>query len=291
MKNILLIAAASAALITSPVEAQTSTSARDRISQILGNLLGIGNNADSSLQGQWTANRRPLGTQRAEFEARVNSEVSAGRMTTADGSRLKADYYALVQLEAQYGANGSFTAAERSDLTTRYNALLQVLADGRYGIGTGDGTFGPRAEVAEGQAEFSRRVDASVSARRITRVAATRLKNDYAALIRTETNYLRDGVLSETEREDLDARLDALDQRVGDVAYTTPVTAKSRLDAIFRALPTSGLSTPARAQLLVEHGDLVRLEAAYARLTPTAEERAYLESRLANLEARARVNR
>lgn len=290
MRIPLLLAAASVAL-SAPLAAQsTPQSTTDRIGQILGNLLGYGNAADNSLEGQWTANRRPLGNQRAEFETRVSSEVSAGRMTSADGARLKSDYYALVQLENQYGASGGFTASERSDLTTRYNALLQVLADGRYG-GTVDGTFDNRAEVSEGSAEFSRRVDAAVSARRITSRAGTRLKNDYAALIRTETNYLRDGVLSDYERQDLDARLDALDQRVGDAGYGTPATAKSRLDAIFRALPTSGLGSTARAQLLVEHGDLTRLEAAYGRLTPTAEERAYLESRLANLETRARVNR
>ena len=287
MKKSLLLAAASAALIAAPAAAQTTT-ADNPIARILGNLLGWGNSSTNSLEGQWNANRRPLGNQRAEFEARVNSEVSAGRMSSADGARLKSDYYTLVQLETQYGANGSFSTTERSDLTTRYNALLQVLADGRYGD-TLDDTFGSRAEVSEGQAEFNARVDAAVSARRITSRAGTRLKNDYAALIRTETNYLRDGVLSEYERQDLDARLDALDQRVGDLGYGT-VTTRSRLDAIFRALPSSGLSSAARAQLLVEHGDLTRLEAAYARLTPTAEERAYLESRLANLETRARVN-
>ena len=37
--------------------------------------------------------------------------------------------------------------------------------------------------------------------------------------------------------------------------------------------------------------DLLRLEAAYARLTATAEERAYLERRLGELEVRARVRR
>lgn len=289
MRSSLLLAAAALALTATPAEAQstTSTTARDRITQILGNLLGIGNSATNSLDGQWTANRRPLANQRADFEARVDSDVRANRMTVATGTRLKSDYYALVQLESNYGADGSYSATERSDLTARYNALLQVLADGRYG----DAAFPPRAEVAEGQAEFNRRVDAQVASRRITRTAGTRLKADYAALIRLESDYLRDGMLSETERDDLDGRLDALDQRVGDVAYTLPATAKSRLDAIFRALPTSGLSAAARAQLLVEHGDLVRLEAAYARLTPTAEERAYLESRLANLEARARVRR
>lgn len=69
------------------------------------------------------------------------------------------------------------------------------------------------------------------------------------------------------------------------------MTARARLDAIARAVPTSGLAAPARTRLMVEQGDLMRLEAAYARLTPSAEERAYLESRLTNLETRARVRR
>lgn len=288
MRSSLFLAAAALALTTTPAAAQSATTtARDRITQILGNLLGIGSSATSSLEGQWSANRRPLANQRTEFEARVDSEVRAGRMTSSTGARLKSDYYELVQLESSYGADGSYSLAERGDLTARYNTLLQVLADGRYG----EADFSARAEVAEGQAEFNRRVDAQVAARRMTRTAGTRLKADYAALVRLESDYLRDGVISERERDDLDSRLDALDERVGDVAYTTPVTAKSRLDAIFRALPTSGLSAAARAQLLVEHGDLVRLEAAYARMNPTAEERAYLESRIANLESRARVRR
>jgi hypothetical protein len=54
-------------------------------------------------------------------------------------------------------------------------------------------------------------------------------------------------------------------------------------------MPTSRLTATARTQLLIEHGDLVRLEAAYARLTPATEERAYLKQRLANVETRSRV--
>lgn len=284
----LLLAAASVALIAPPLAAQsTTTTTRDRIGQILGTLLGVGNSADASLDGQWRAGRTPLASQRAEFDARVDNDVRTNRMTYATGTRLKSDYAALVTLEARYGADGNFTTTERAELTARYNALLQVLTDGRYTDTVGTA----RAEVSEGQADFNRRVDASVAARKITRVAGTRLKADYAALVRVEADYLRDGILSESERGDLDARLDALDARVGDVAYTAPATAKTRLDAIARAVPSAGLSTTARAQLMVEHGDLTRLEAAYARITPTSDERAYLERRLADLEVRARVTR
>lgn len=287
MRTILLAAAASVALTSMPVAAQsTTTSTRDRIGQILGNLLGVGNQADSSLDGQWRANRRPLANQRYEFETRVDADVRAGKMTSATGTRLKADYAALIDLEARYGTDATYSTTERNELTARYNELLQVLADGRYG-----GAAYTRAEVSEGQTEFLRRVDAQVTARKITRTTATRLKNDYAALVKLEADYLADGVLTDREKTDLDARLDGLDARVGDVAYTVPVTAESRLNAIFAALPSAGLTAAARAQLLVEHGDLMRLADAYERTTPTAEEKAYLEQRLANLETRAKVRR
>ena len=167
-----------------------------------------------------------------------------------------------------------------------------MLADRRYADGnTGyDTEGGSTAEVVSGRAAFETRVNAAVAARRITRVQGTRLKADYAALIRTETEYLRDGSISESEREDLDARLDAFDTRLdGTAGASTVLTPRARLDAITRALPTSGLSVVAKAQLRVEQQDLARLEAAYARLTVSADERAYLARRIGELEVRARV--
>lgn len=290
MRILLLLTTAAVALAAVPVTAQSTAtpapSTRDRIGQILGNILGVDNSADSSLDGQWRAGRLPLGSQRAEFIARVDADLRSGILNLETGARLKADYAALVDLEARYGADRLFSTTERNELSASYNVLLQVLADRRY-----VDSLTPAAEVSEGQAEFNRRIEARVAARKLTRTSSTRLKNDYAALVQVEAGYLRDGILSENERDDLDTRLDALDVRVGDVAYTTPITAKSRLDAIVRAAPSSGLTAVARTQLLVEHGDLIRLEAAYGRLTTSAEERAYLEQRLANLETRARVIR
>lgn len=260
---------------------------QDRLGAILGALFGRGG-ASGSLEAQWALGRTPLATQRSQFDARVDAEVRAGALSAATGYRLKSDYQALVDLEARYAADGRFTTAERTDLSDRYGALTQALADGSYGDGA------TTASVAAGQAEFNARVDAQVSARRISRSQARRLRNDYAALIRVEDAYLRDGEITAREREDLEARLDALDARVGDVGYGgTPaqLTMRQRLDAVAAALPRSGLTAAARAQLLVEHGDLIRLDAAYQRSSPSAEERAYLESRIANLEARARVMR
>lgn len=298
-KSALLAAAVALALPAGPVLAQgsTSQSGRDRLGDLLGTIFGRGTTATNSIDAQWAAGRTPLTNQRSQFESRVDTEVRAGNLNQASGQRLKSDYYALVQLEGSYGADGRFTSQERADLTSRYNALTQVLANGDYADngyqygGNSDSGYAT-SEVANGRAEFDRRVDASVAARRITRTQSTRLKADYGAAVQVEAGYLRDGTLSAGERDDLDTRLDALDARVGDVSYpSTALAPRARLAAISGAIPSSGLSTALQSQLRVEVEDVSRLEAAYARLTISADERAYLERRLNDLEARARVQR
>ncbi len=287
MKKSLLLAAAAAITITAgPAHAQASTTQRNPIADIFGALFGDRLGVTDSIEAQWAAGQTPLANQRVQFESRVDSEVGTGALSQATGTRLKADYYELVQLEARYGADRRFTTAERTTLADRYGDLTQVLAERAYA----DAGTVTTAEVAEGQAEFDSRVNAAVSARRITRTQGRRLKSDYAALAEVEASYLRDRVLSPAERADLDARLDALDVRVGDTTYAAaPPTPRARLDAIGRALQSVSLSRADRAQLQVEYEDLSRLEAAYARLNESADEQAYLTSRLAQLEARAGV--
>ena len=300
MKKIaFLLATAAMAIPAVPAVAQTSTSqsTRDRLGDLLGTIFGRGVGANTSIDAQWAAGRTPITNQRAQFESRVDAEVRAGNLDRNTGQRLTSDYYALAQLEGRYGSDGRFTTQERAELTSRYNALTQVLANGGYadnGYQAGGNSSGGYAtsQVADGRADFERRVDAAVAARRVTRTQGTRLKADYASAVQLETDYLRDGTLSTFERDDLDTRLDALDSRLGDVGYqATPLTARSRLTAITSALPYSGLSTAMQAQLRIEVEDITRLEAAYSRLTVSADERAYLERRLSELEARVRPRR
>ena len=288
MKSFLLAVAASAALLSAPATAQSSgaqPNSNDRLQQILGTLFGQGTTASNSLEAQWRVGRTPLANQRAQFDARVDADARSGALTSASANRLKSDYATVVQLEARFAADGVFTTSERNELIDRYGELTQTLADGGYA----DNATTVQATVNDGRAEFNARVDSAVTARRLTRVTATRLKADYAALVQVEAGYLRDGRLTETERDDLDERADALDSRLEGAAVV--VTPRNRLDAIARALPVSRLSVAARAQLRIEHGDLMRLAMAYDRLTPTADDRAYLERRLVNLETRVRAAR
>lgn len=300
MKSLYTATAAAALLLSgTSAFAQTDSSSQqpsrqqERLNSIFGALFGDRTGSTQSIEAQWSLGRTPLATQRGQFEQRIDADVRSGSLDQRTAARLKSDYYDLVQLEARYGADRRFTMQEREDLADRYGQLTQVLSDGGYGD---DGQNDIGISVADGQSEFNQRVDAAVTARRITRVAGARLKTDYAALVRTEATYLRDGRITDQERDDLYTRLEALDARVGDMASTgggsAPVmTPRARLDGIARALPSSGLSASAQAQLRVEHEDLTRLEAAYARLSASADDRAYLERRLTDLEARARVRR
>lgn len=293
MKKFAILAAAAALTVpASPAFAQAQTqqqtSSRDRIGAILGTLFGDRLGVTTSIEAQWAAGQTPLTNQRSQFDSRVDAEVLSGTLSQTTGARLKSDYAALVELEGRYGSDGRFTTQEQRDLADRYGALTQVFADRAYS----DGATATTAAIADGRVEFERRVDAAVSARRLSRSDSSRLKADYQALIQIEAGYLRDGVISQTERQDLDSRLDALDVRVGDVNFGGPaLTPRARLDAIGSALPASGLSSSAQAQLRIEHEDLSRLENAYARLNASADERAYLERRLVDLETRARVRR
>lgn len=283
----MFVAATSMLAITAPALAQTtsSTGPKEVIGSILGTLFGNRVAAGTSLEEQWSAGKTPLLTQQPQFETRVDTEVRSGNLTTATATRLRSDYAALVELETRYAADGWITSQERAELSNRYGALTQVLSDRGYA----DSAVTVMPEVSSGQAEFGRRVDAAVKSRKITRTAGTRLKNDYAALVTTETAYLRDGVISSQERDDLDQRLDAFELRLGEASRTSvTVTPRTRLDSMARTLTTSSLNRTAKVQLLREIGDLTRLADAYARSKATAEEQSYLERRLGEVEVRIR---
>ena len=293
MHNLSKLLATAAFLATaSSATAQTTTQndqqsrQQDRIGSIFGALFGDRPGSTGSLESQWASGRTPLANQRTQFDSRIDSDVRSGALDQRTAARLKTDYAELVQLELRYGADRRFTMQERSELAERYNALTQILTNQTYG----DEDELQSPNVAEGQSEFLARVDASIAARRLTRVAGNRLKGDYRILAQTEASYLRDGMLDERERDDLDARLDELDARVGDTAYNnSTLTPRARLSAIANAISSGGMSATVQAQLRVEHSDLSYLEAAYARLTMTADDRRYLESRLSDLERRAQI--
>ena len=284
-----LVATTALTLAAGAAAAQTQypSTTQDRLGAVVGALFGDRLGL-SAMDQAWLRGGRPLRDGQSQFSTQVDASLRAGSVSSSAATRLRSDYTALVDLETRYAADGINTQ-ERADLNARYTALTQTLQSGASGYEETD-------TVAQGRAAFNTRVDAAVTARRLTRTEATRLKTDYQALIQIETRYNSDGTINATERADLDARLDALDMRVGDgPTGTTPaanLTARARLtnlETTLTAAERSGAVTRAEAaDIRVEAGDLARLDAAYARTSPSADDTAYLNRRIGELEARAR---
>ncbi len=280
-------AALALTLAAGAASAQTPATNQDRLGAVVGALFGDRLGL-SAMDQAWLRGGRPLRDGQTQFTGRVDAGVRAGTVSASAATRLRADYTALVDLENRYAADG-ISAQERADLNARYTALTQTLDSGAVGYGETD-------TVAEGRAAFDARVDAAVTARRLTRTEATRLKTDYQALIQVESRYKADGAISAAERADLDARLDALDLRVGDgpagqngSAALPARTRLANLETSLAAAERAGAVTRAdAADIRVELGDLTRLEAAYGRTTPSSDDTAYLTRRIGELESRVR---
>ena len=273
-----------------PYSSQPQDRTQETFGAILNALFGDRFGVSTSLESEWGRGRRPLFTQRAQFESRLDADVRSGALNARAAERFRRRYDELVDLEARYAADGRITTQERSDLSTRYRDFSQRLE----AVSDDPGGWDNRASIADGRAAFESRVDAAVYARRISRTEGARLKSDYYALVQSESGYLRDGRLTPEERNDLDRRLAALDARVGDGGYGGGwQDNRTRLSEIERALSRngSGVGRAEAADIRVEVEDLTRLDAAYARGQPSADDRAYLERRIGELEVRARVSR
>jgi hypothetical protein len=86
---------------------QTQPSGQDVFAQILQNLFG--GQTTTSIDAEWSRGRRPLGAQQAQFRTRLDAQIRSGALSSYSADRLRADYEALVQLEARYAQDGRFT--------------------------------------------------------------------------------------------------------------------------------------------------------------------------------------
>ncbi|KQY80375.1 hypothetical protein [Brevundimonas sp. Root1423] len=224
MTSLKLIAASAAALtlVAGAASAQTpygstpygqSQTQTDPIGAILGALFGDRLGVSTTLDSEWGRGRRPLNTNRAQFESRLDADVRSGAISSSAARSLTAEYNELVTIEARYTADGRVTTTERSDLAERYRAFsTRYQAGGQGGYDDGYDDWRP---LADSRVEFNSRLDAGVRNRTLTRSQANRLSTDFNALVQLETTYERNGIDSR-ERQDLEARWADLNRRVGD---------------------------------------------------------------------------
>ncbi|MES2835703.1 MAG: hypothetical protein V4707_13455 [Pseudomonadota bacterium] len=269
---------------------QTQSSGEQVLGAILGALFGTG---QQTLDDQWRRGTRPLYNGQTQFQTRLDAGVRDRTLTYDQSTRLRSDYADLVALETRYYSDRQFSTSERADLSERYRQLSQRL-DGGWGDGGYDNGYGGYATIAEGRTAFDARVDAALRAREISRTESTRLKADYATLIRLETSYQRGG-LDSRERADLQSQLRALNERVGDNYdngggnYGDYRSQIARIGAAIAAGERSGqINRNESERLRTELEDLTRLEAAYSPSGYNADESSYLTRRFGELDTRVR---
>lgn len=253
---------------------QTQT---DPIGAILGALFGDRLGVSTTLDSEWSRGRRPLGANRAQFESRLDADVRSGAISTSAARSLTAEYNELVALETRYTADGRVTTTERADLTERYRAFSTRYQAG--GQGGYDDDYDDWRPLAESRTAFNARLDAGVRNRTLTRSQATRLSNDFNALVQLETTYDRNGI-DARERADLEARWADLNRRVGD-DYDDGYTPGDNYGSDPR-----GAQIEARIAAGERNGSISRTEAASLRL-----ELRDLTRRWTELEARVEAAR
>ncbi len=258
--------------------------------------LDVSQHGEPEMDDQWRRGNRPLYNGQGQFQTRLDAGVNDRTLSYDQSARLRADYADLVALETRYYSDRQFSTSERADLTERYRQLTQRV-DGGYNDGgyddDYDNGYGGYATIAEGRTAFDARVDVALRNREISRTESTRLKADYATLIRLETSYQRGGIDSR-EQADLQSQLRALNVRVGDNydgggnygGYRSQI---ARIEAAIASGERSGqINRNEGERLRTELGDLTRLEAAYSPGGYNADESAYLTRRFGELDTRVR---
>ena len=119
-------------------------------------------------------NGRSLVEQRAAFDARVDVAVRDRTLTRYEGDRLRADFEALIRLEADYRRDG-VSAREQADLTARLADLDRRVGDVAWDGGTG---YDSRAAGIEA------RIVAGERSGQISRTEAARLRDELRDLTR-----------------------------------------------------------------------------------------------------------
>ena len=136
----------------------------------------LDNLEDDEIDGGGYGRWEPLAGQRVTFEGRVDAALRARNISRTESIRLRSDFQALVQLEAQYERNG-LDARERQDLEARYADLNRRVGDNWMPGGGGYGND-PRA------AQIEAAILAGERNGRISRTEAERLRDELRDLSR-----------------------------------------------------------------------------------------------------------
>lgn len=154
--------------------------------------------------GRWDGN---INQRQAEIYGRIDAGVRSGALTRNEGAQLRAEFQAIVRIEADYRRSGrGLTPTERAHLDRRLDMLERRL---RADAADGDRRW---SNLDRRQAVFDQRLDQAVRERRVSQRAAASLRMEFRDIARLERQYRmsRPGITPQ-ERADLNARFNRME--------------------------------------------------------------------------------
>lgn len=153
---------------------------------------------------RWDGN---INQRQREMETRIDAGVRSGALTRNEAAQLRAEFQAIVRIEAGYRQSGrGLTPAERQYLDQRLDRLERRL---RFDSTDGDRRWN---NLNQRQAVFDQRLDQAVRDRRVSPRAAASLRMEFRDIARLERQYRmsRPGI-TPRERADLNARFNRME--------------------------------------------------------------------------------
>jgi len=233
-----------------------------------------------------------INQRQSNLDARIDAGVRNGSLTRAEAANLRAEFQALVRMEADYRRSGGvFTTFERQDLNRRFDLLSAKIRMDRN-----DNDSRDWQAINQRQAELDRRIDMGVRNGTLSRVEAARLRAEFQNIARLEAQYRRSGGgLNMAERQDLDRRFDALSNQIRDQRQDGNngwYGESGRLQMLGQRIDNGArngtLTREEASRLRSEYQFLVQLEQNYRRGGLTNQEKMDLNRRFELLAAKVK---
>lgn len=152
--------------------------------------------------------------QQRDIHARIQQGIDSGLITQDEAQKLSKREREIAFREARIKNDNAVSPQERDRLQRDLNALRadveRKLENNRVAAQPG----GYLPEIAGREEQIGRRIDYGISIGLITRTEAQRLKQRENDIYRRETGFRADGRITESERDQLQHDLDALNRDV-----------------------------------------------------------------------------
>jgi hypothetical protein len=163
-----------------------------------------------------------IAERRDNLARRIDQGVRNGQLNQREAARMRREYDAIVQLEAQYRASDNrLSRSEIAELDRRYDALAQDVRRERSDDERDRDRDGARDRewdnAQQMRADLERRIATAQTRGRIGSVEAGRLRTDVGVVVRLEAQYRASAPgLTRAEVDDLNRRIDMVERRIGD---------------------------------------------------------------------------